>query len=329
MLGGDGLKLVGLQAEFGRREGLSAAKMAFYHEFFRRRGEAAGAGQIWRHLRYQVPLVGDRELEFMGVAVPAEQVKPPPAGMVTWELGPTVWRVVSAGDAGDQVTHETGIAWDWTHGAGERTLGEFTAGSLPGAGPANPGPARLTANTYFGPGREIVGGDRVELVPYDESWPAEYRRFAADLRQGPGADALGRLEHLGSTAVPGLPAKPVIDVLGEIAPTAAARRRVIAYLDAPDWEYWWYGDHPMFIKREGFMGRRTHHLHLAPAGDRTWERIVFRDYLRRRPAVAAEYAAIKTRLATGHATDREAYTQAKGEFIRRVTAEAVRATSSE
>ena len=69
---------------------------------------------------------------------------------------------------------------------------------------------------------------------------------------------------------------------------------------------------------------RTHHLHLVPVGGRLWtERLAFRDTLRQHPDIAAEYAALKTRLAAQYRRDREAYTEAKGVFIERVLTQAL------
>jgi GrpB-like predicted nucleotidyltransferase (UPF0157 family) len=120
---------------------------------------------------------------------------------------------------------------------------------------------------------------------------------------------------VGSTAVPGLDAKPVIDILVGVEDLETARGyieplRGLAYVYAPyrpDEMAWFCKPHP---------ARRTHHLHVVPAGGRRYRaELLFRDVLRAQPAVAAEYAALKRTLAEQFADDREAYTEAKADFI--------------
>jgi len=167
----------------------------------------------------------------------------------------------------------------------------------------------------------------IHIVPYDPSWPAQFERERALLADGLGAWIVAPIEHVGSTAVPGLAAKPVIDIMAPVQSLAASRDALSAcaslgYLYAPyrsDVMHW-------FCKPSAAL--RTHHLHLVPLGSPMWtEKLVFRDYLRRNPAVAAEYAELKQRLARLYEFDRETYTDAKGPFIQRVV-EAALATRS-
>jgi GrpB-like predicted nucleotidyltransferase (UPF0157 family) len=72
------------------------------------------------------------------------------------------------------------------------------------------------------------------------------------------------------------------------------------------------------------MGKRTHHLHLAPAGHEIWNGLAFRDYLRTHPEEAARYASLKRQLAESHQTDRERYTEAKTEYVKKVTEKALK-----
>jgi GrpB-like predicted nucleotidyltransferase (UPF0157 family) len=160
----------------------------------------------------------------------------------------------------------------------------------------------------------------VEVVPWDEGWPA---KFAAERNLLSGVLApwlVGEIEHIGSTAVPGMPAKPVIDIMAPVRTLAASRPAIEAsasagYLYAPykpDVMHWFCKPSP---------SHRTHHLHLVPLASRLWqERLVFRDVLRTDPALAREYAALKVQLATRFRFDREAYTDAKGSFVARVLA---------
>lgn len=129
------------------------------------------------------------------------------------------------------------------------------------------------------------------------------------------------IEHIGSTAVPGLVAKPVIDILAGVRTLAdadtlvdrlcengyTASREFNATLSDRRWLMRWKNGH------------RTHHLHIVVHDGGPWhDRLAFRDALRDDPALARRYADLKTELATLHRNDREAYTEAKAVFVRQV-----------
>lgn len=129
----------------------------------------------------------------------------------------------------------------------------------------------------------------------------------------------GPIEHIGSTAVPGLVAKPVIDIMAAVETLVAARPAIAAATGA-GYVYYPYRPDVMqwFCKPSAEF--RTHHLHLVPFASPLWnERLAFRDCLRSSPAVAAEYAELKQRLAAQYEFDREAYTDAKAPFVQRIT----------
>src|SRR5262249_17852602 len=135
-----------------------------------------------------------------------------------------------------------------------------------------------------------------------------------------GGWAVGGIHHVGSTAVPGLEAKPVIDILVGVADLSSSRAcfeplAELDYLYAPylaDQMHWFCKPDPR---------RRTHHLHLVPEGsERFTGELAFRALLRDDPATAADYLALKRRLATEFEHDREGYTDAKAEFIARALA---------
>jgi GrpB-like predicted nucleotidyltransferase (UPF0157 family) len=138
-----------------------------------------------------------------------------------------------------------------------------------------------------------------------------------------------RIEHFGSTAVPGLPAKPIVDILVEVASLDETKQRIVPILEAQGYEYFWrpsWGDdtppfYAWFIKRDK-SGNRTHHIHMVESHFEHWDRLLFRDYLIEHPDIAREYGNLKMRLSGTHQNDRVAYTQAKSDFIRRVTASA-------
>ena len=160
----------------------------------------------------------------------------------------------------------------------------------------------------------------VELVAYDPGWPARFARERALLEQALGPWLAGPIEHIGSTAIPGMPAKPIIDIMAPVAGLNAARP-AIAAAEAIGYVHHPYRADVMHWLCKPSAAHRTHHLHLVPYGSRLWqERLAFRDRLRGDGALAAEYRALKAALARRHRTDREAYTDAKGPFVARVLA---------
>ena len=182
----------------------------------------------------------------------------------------------------------------------------------------------MFANAYIDTNRERPR-DEVALVDYDPEWPEQYRRMADWLQQCLGSELALRIEHYGSTAIPGMSAKPIVDILVEVPSFRAAKERVLPLLNEESWEYWWYSDHMIFIKRSGLAGVRTHHVHLAPRQHVIWQGIAFRDYLRAHPEYALRYEDLKRQLARSCSSDREAYTAAKTEFVKEVTARALTA----
>ncbi len=164
----------------------------------------------------------------------------------------------------------------------------------------------------------------VALVPYDPRWPALFRQEKEHLLACLPRELIGRIEHFGSTAIPGMAAKPVIDMLIEVASLGETRLRIVPILQAQGYDYFWrpalFEGPPFyawFIKRDT-AGRRTHHLHMVERHFAHWDRLLFRDRLIEHPDLAAEYAALKRRLAAEHPNDREAYTRGKSAFVARV-----------
>src|SRR5438105_6685564 len=156
----------------------------------------------------------------------------------------------------------------------------------------------------------------VRIVPYDPEWPllfeAEARRLYSAL-----APLSIVLEHTGSTSVPGLAAKPVLDILGGVTEGESVEPYVVKLIRAG---YVHRGD-------QGIPGReffrrgepRAYHLHLAHIRGAFWrEHLAFRDYLRTHPEIRDEYAELKRTLAARFSFDRERYVEGKGAFVRRV-----------
>lgn len=156
---------------------------------------------------------------------------------------------------------------------------------------------------------------RVRVVPYGEAWPALYAAEAARVAPYLASAGVGVvLEHSGSTAVPGLAAKPIIDILAglahetERAPTIAALRAA-GYVHRGEQE----------IAGRDFFRRgdpRQYHLHLTRVGSAFWrDQRAFRDWLRTHADAAAGYAALKRALAREFPSSREAYIRGKTAFV--------------
>ena len=155
---------------------------------------------------------------------------------------------------------------------------------------------------------------RIEISPYDPAWPELFATAAAAMRAALG-DAACRIDHIGSTAVPGLSAKPVIDIqisVPSFEPVGAFRDPL---------ERLGYVFHPKSTERtkryfrDSPRTRRTN-VHVRVAGSFGEQlALLFRDYLRADGATAEEYAQLKRRLAHELADDRAAYTEAKAPFI--------------
>jgi len=154
----------------------------------------------------------------------------------------------------------------------------------------------------------------VEIVAYDPAWPAQFAEVGRELRAGLGEVAL-RIDHIGSTAVPGLAAKPIIDIqisVADLEPLAAFRQPLERL------GYVYRADNPERTKRyfREPPGRARTHVHVRRAGSfsEQWA-LLFRDYLRFHPEAATEYAWEKRRLAIRFRDDRRGYTDAKGPFL--------------
>jgi GrpB-like predicted nucleotidyltransferase (UPF0157 family) len=162
----------------------------------------------------------------------------------------------------------------------------------------------------------------IEIVEYDPSWPRLYEKEAGFLRERFGPELIVRIEHYGSTAVPGLAAKPVIDILVEITSFEAAKAGIQPVLENLGYGYNWYNRHMAFFKGYFSEGAQKYHLHMAPGDHPIMDDLFFRDYLLKHPEAAREYEELKYRLAEIHHHDREAYTEAKTDFVRQITDQA-------
>lgn len=168
-----------------------------------------------------------------------------------------------------------------------------------------------------------VTSEAIEIVDYDPGWPEAFELERRHLSNCFPDGLVVRVEHVGSTAVPALGAKPVIDILIGVRDLAVVRERVVPLLEGQGYDYFWsptHGDdvppfYALFIKRDG-AGVRTHHIHVVEMDFREhWDWVLFRDHLRSRPEVAARYEKLKRRLARKFPRDRVRYTEEKSQFI--------------
>lgn len=164
--------------------------------------------------------------------------------------------------------------------------------------------------------------EEIVISPYSEQWPLVAHELITELSKVFGSDALA-VEHIGSTSIPGLAAKPIIDIMVmmkdfntidqnalRLTQAHSSWNLVPAELDERPWRRFMVkvvGDH------------RFAHLHLVPDGQPRWdEHLKFREALCDDPELIAQYADLKHKLAEVHQSDREAYTDGKTQFIQSI-----------
>lgn len=164
----------------------------------------------------------------------------------------------------------------------------------------------------------------VELSAYDPAWPAKFEAEKIVLANVLDQWLLGGIEHVGSTAIPGLLAKPVIDIMFGVQSLEDSKPAIVI-LVSNGYQYFPYKPDVMHWFCKPSDAFRTHHLHLVPYDSQLWQdRLCFRDVLRANRLLSNEYAALKLALAVRYRHDREAYTQAKWPFVQKVLADAPR-----
>jgi GrpB-like predicted nucleotidyltransferase (UPF0157 family) len=163
--------------------------------------------------------------------------------------------------------------------------------------------------------------DEVVIVEYDPNWVLLFEQEVARIQAVLDRDLITRIEHFGSTAVPGLAAKPIIDLLVGVSSLAKAKQVAVSQLEYLGYAYWFDNPDPQrmfFVKGLPPKSPRTHHIHMVEPDSLLWERLLFRDYLRRHSDEAAYYAQLKYNFAQRFSIDREAYTTSKVEYIESV-----------
>ncbi|MCM3745859.1 GrpB family protein [Paenibacillus pasadenensis] len=158
----------------------------------------------------------------------------------------------------------------------------------------------------------------VKLVDYDPQWAVQFELERAILQEILGNKAVA-IEHIGSTSVQGLAAKPIIDIALAVKNLTEADAFIVP-LQSFDYEYVPKEDFPARrFFRKGEWRKGTHHLHIYEEGSEEWEnKLLFRNYLRNFPDLVIQYADLKKKLAILYAEDRSVYTAKKDPFIQEI-----------
>lgn len=177
-------------------------------------------------------------------------------------------------------------------------------------------------------GRELLGyaiykSEQVALVPYDSQWPNMAASEIKKLYEILPNKYLADIQHVGSTAIPGILSKPIIDIQIAVPSLSEIKQVAISKLKSLDYVYWEENPDPgrmFFVKGMPPYGeKRTHHIHIFEPSSKHWKnKIIFRDYLLTHPDAAHEYEKLKIKLAQQYVYDREQYTIAKTEFVNNI-----------
>ena len=163
---------------------------------------------------------------------------------------------------------------------------------------------------------------QITIVDYRPEWPKLCEQELDQLEDiiGP---YVADIQHIGSTSVPGLAAKPIIDIMIGVDALAIADHFCVKPMVDNGYEYVQAYEsqipHRRYFRKSDQEGKRTHHLHLVEVDSQWWERhILFRDYLREYPEDRDAYGELKKKLAEREYEDKHEYTRAKTEFITKI-----------
>ncbi len=160
----------------------------------------------------------------------------------------------------------------------------------------------------------------IVLKEYNPDYALWYEEERKNIEKRIGKENIFRIRHIGSTSVPGLLSKPTVDILLELVPEAEQEKMISSLKE--EWILMSESESPKkFVFNKGYtpagFAEKVFHLHVRRAGD--WDELYFCDYLREYPAVAEEYGALKKSLLKKFEHDRDGYTAAKGDFVRKYT----------
>ena len=165
----------------------------------------------------------------------------------------------------------------------------------------------------------------IEISPYDSNWPKLYEEERQLIKQNVNSSLFFRIEHFGSTSVPGLSSKNTIDILLAVEFEDNSNNEIIEQMQKIGYEFNWQNEgantHMVFIK--GYdpenPKQQKYHVHAAPESHILWNRIHFRNYLIKHSDVAQRYEELKKSLANTYKHERVAYRIAKTDFVKEIT----------
>ena len=319
--------LIGIQEVFCNNYETGDKLSKFIFDFMGRVNEINYGDKVTRLIRYEASMPNNETLEFIGVEV--QNINTIPVGMIAWVLNNDWWSVLTQQDGVNKIVSKHDINWRWVAQSDDngfiRNVGDFYIRDRQN-GEMQQNDYCIITNAYYDFCRGFENGDRVEIQEYDSVWKEEYKKFADWILSKFGSDIALRVEHIGSTAIPGMPSKPSIDVAVEVPSFLEARKRIIPLLNDESWEYWWFSKATdvIFYKRDKFMGKRTHYIHIAPRNHDLWHRVAFRDYLSNHIEDAIQYADLKRKVAISSGGDWMTYTNAKSDFVNDITKKALK-----
>ncbi|MFH2039670.1 MAG: GrpB family protein [Chloroflexota bacterium] len=163
----------------------------------------------------------------------------------------------------------------------------------------------------------------IEIVPYNSEWPELFELEARRIKTA--CEGIVKIvEHIGSTAIPGMPAKPILDLMPGLDSYQDGLKTIEPIKQLGYGYFGEYGIPGRFYFKLSIEQRTVVHVHMFEIGTGNWHRhLIFRDQLRADPAIAAQYAELKKELAVRFRKDREAYSNGKSEFINSVVQNAL------
>ncbi len=163
--------------------------------------------------------------------------------------------------------------------------------------------------------------DEIALETYDPNWPKLAEQEIQNLTNALSMHQVCDIQHMGSTSIPGLEAKPIIDLMIAVR-TMDEAQPLISPIEELGYSFWTQSpkDKLFFVKGMPPYGKkRTHHIHIVTIDGEHWQnRLLFREFMREHPQECKKYLRLKRKLAQDHRYDREAYTDAKTEFVKQV-----------
>ena len=165
----------------------------------------------------------------------------------------------------------------------------------------------------------------IEMSPYSKNWPDLFEKEKNLITDTLEPGLFSRIEHFGSTSVPGLSGKDTIDILMGVDFEETKNQKLIEHMKTLGYEFNWQneGSHPHMVFVKGYNisspKDQTYHIHAGPQNHPLWDRLLFRDYLIKNPQTAKEYEQLKLKLSANFKHERVAYRIAKTEFVKEVT----------